>query len=81
MTEHELRVCYETVYRMIASERDSRAKAASGGHAVEWVAVAECDQAIMALVVMKDELRRHVTGPIQERLIDVPEAKRPVGGY
>lgn len=39
----------------------------------------ECDTAIIALTTMKDELKRHVTGPVQEVLIDVPDGKR--GGY
>lgn len=41
----------------------------------------ECDTAIIALTTMKDELKRHVTGPIQETLLDVPETVRKRGGY
>lgn len=78
MTETELRACYETVYKMVTRERRMRETVLASSPLLKKK-LEECDTAIIALTVMKDELKRHVTGPIQEVLIDVPETKR--GGY
>ena len=78
MTEHELRVCYETVYRMVTKERRMRESVLANSPLLKKK-LEECDTAIIALTTMKDELKRHVTGPVQEVLIDVPDGKR--GGY
>lgn len=77
MTEHELRVCYEIVYRMITRERKKREEVLAGKPYLKQK-LDECDSAIIALTTMKDELKPHVVGPIQETLIDVPEKR---GGY
>lgn len=79
MTEHELRVCYEIVYRMITRERKKREEVLAGKPYLKQK-LDECDNAIIALTTMKDELKRHVVEPIQEMLIDVPETARK-GGY
>lgn len=80
MTEHELRVCYETVYRMVTKERRMRESVLANSPLLKKK-LEECDTAIIALTTMKDELKRHVTGPIQETLIDVPETAGKRGGY
>ena len=80
MTERELRVCYETVYKMISRERKKREEVLAGKPYLEQK-LEECDTAIIALTTMKDELKRHTTGPIQETLIDVPETAGKRGGY
>lgn len=78
MTEHELRICYETVYKMISRERRMREAVLSSSPLLEQK-LAECDNAIVALTVMKDELKRHVTpSATQETLFEVPATK---GGY
>lgn len=78
MTEHELRVCYETVYKMISRERRMREAVLSSSPLLKQK-LAECDSAIVALTVMKDELKRHVApGTVQETLFEAPAVK---GGY
>lgn len=78
MSEHELRVCYEAVYRMITKERRMRESVLANSPLLKKK-LEECDIAVVALTTMKDELKRHVTGPVQEVLIDVPDGRR--GGY
>lgn len=79
MTEHELRVCYETVYRMITKERRMRESVLASSPLLKKK-LEECDTAIIALTTMKDELKRYVqAGPVQEVLFDVPDGKK--GGY
>lgn len=78
MTEHELRVCYETVYKMISRERKAREHVLRSSPYLQQK-LAECDSAIVALTVMKDELKRHVApGATQETLFEVPAVK---GGH
>lgn len=78
MTETELRTCYETVYKMVTRERRMRESVLASSPLLKKK-LEECDTALAAVTAMKDELKRHVTGPIQEVLVDVPETKR--GGY
>lgn len=79
MSEHELRICYETIYRMITKERRMRESVLANSPLLKRK-LEECDTALIALTTMKDELKRFVvTGPVQEVLIDVPDGKR--GGY
>jgi hypothetical protein len=78
MTEHELRVCYETVYRMISRERRMREAVLANSPLLKQK-LAECDNALVALTVMKDELKPHATGPVQATLVDAPGGKK--GGY
>lgn len=78
MTEHELRVYYETVYKMIIRERRMRESVLSHSPLLKQK-LAECDNAIVALTVMKDELKTHVApGATQETLFELPA---PKGGY
>lgn len=80
MTEHELRVCFETVKQFIRDEKAMRQRVLSEGNA-KAAKLRRCDEAIAALVAMKDELKRHVEEtPEQVVLIDdVPTVQR--GGY
>ncbi len=81
MTEHDLRVCYETVYKMIAKERRMREAVLSGSPLLKQK-LADCDTALIALTTMKDELKRHVrAGPVQEMLVDAPVTPVRIGGY
>lgn len=78
MTETELRTCYETAYKMITRERRMRETVLASSPLLKKK-LEECDAAVSALTAMKDELKRHVTGPIQEVLVDVAETRK--GGY
>lgn len=76
MTEHELRVCYEIVYRMVTKERRMRESVLSHSPLLKQK-LKECDDAITALTVMKDELKQHVTAPdpVQGMLVDAPAGR------
>ncbi len=86
MTEHELRVCFETVKQFIRDEKAMRRhvlkERTDGERNAKAAKLRRCDEAIAALVVMKDELKRHVEEtPEQVALIDdVPTVQRK-GGY
>ena len=80
MSEHELRICYETIYRMITKERRMRESVLANSPLLKKK-LEECDVAVIALTTMKDELKRHVTGPVQAVLIDAPDTAGKRGGY
>ena len=78
MTEHDLRVCYEIIYKMISRERRMRQSVLAHSPLLKQK-LTECDNAIVALTVMKDELKRYVTpATVQATLLDAPAKK---GGY
>jgi hypothetical protein len=81
MTEHELRVTYGMVYQCLSRERKMRERVFAQKPAELKRKLREIDDAMAALVVMKDELKRHVEeSPEQVMLIDdLPSVQR--GGY
>jgi hypothetical protein len=86
VTEHELRVCFETVKQFIRDEKAMRRlvlkEGTDGERKAKAAKLRRCDEAMAALVVMKEELKRHVEEtPEQVALIDdVPSVQRR-GGY
>jgi len=81
MTEHELRVTYGMVYQCLSRERQMRERVFAQKPAELKRKLREIDDAVTALVAMKDELKRHVEEtPEQVMLIDdLPSVQR--GGY
>jgi len=81
VTEHELRVTYGMVYQCLSRERKMRERVFAQKPAELKRKLREIDDAMAALVVMKDELKRHVEeSPEQVMLIDdLPSVQR--GGY
>jgi hypothetical protein len=85
VTEHELRVCFETVKQFIRDEKAMRRhvlkERTDGERNAKAAKLRRCDEAMAALVAMKDELKRHVEEPPEQVMLldDVPTVKR--GGY
>jgi len=79
MTLLELKTHYETARNMIQAERAMRRRVLASSPEL-GAKLAECDQALAALVAMKDELKLLLAPAVQEPLIDVPETKK-IGGY
>lgn len=79
MTLPELKAHFDTAAGMIAREKKKR-QAVLANSPLLPQKLAECDQALAAVVAMKDELKRLLSPAVQEMLIDVPETKK-IGGY
>lgn len=80
MTEHELRVTYGMVYQTLQRERKMRERVFAQKPAELRRKLREIDDAVTALVAMKDELKKHVEeSPEQVTLFDEPVGRR--GGY
>jgi hypothetical protein len=80
MTEHELRVTYGMVYQCLSRERKMRERVFAQKPAELRRKLREIDDAVTALVAMKDELKKHVEeSPEQVMLFDEPATRR--GGY
>lgn len=79
MTEHELRVCFDTLKQFILTEKAMRRHVLSEGPDKQRK-LKRCDEALQVLVVIKDELKKHVEeSPEQVMLFDEPATRR--GGY
>lgn len=82
MTEHELRVTYGLVYQCLQRERKMRERVFAQQPGRLTSKLREIDTAIDALIVMKDELKRHVEeSPEQVQLFDEEVLPPRKGGY
>lgn len=66
MTEHELRVTYGMVYQCLQRERKMRERVFAQKPAELRRKLREIDDAVTALVAMKDELKKHTEEPPEQ---------------
>lgn len=74
MTIQELQAIYKRLYKTLQQERFMRLKVFPAGHEKHESKLAQIDQALSDVEVMKDELKRYLSQgqPQQAALIDVP---------
>ena len=76
MTVHELRICFGVVYQCLRNERRMREQVFAGKPILRRK-LREIDDAMRALVAMKDELKRHVEeSPEQVSLFEDQQAPK-----
>ena len=82
MTEAELHKLYSQIYRFITSERIMRERVFPPGHPDRDRKLAACDNAMSALVDLKDFAKQHATpSPHQAALFDEGARVVKKGGY
>jgi hypothetical protein len=72
MTLNEAKANLNTIYKTLRCERAMREKVIKDP-ARQAAGIAEIDEALAALLRIKDELKRHLQGMEQATLIDLPK--------